>query len=340
MNKYYSREELMHCFCRLGEQLVSEKIDLHPLMDKVYSLNPWFTPSSLRASLEALAHHFLSLDKLQNWTKAYPPLVGEPKTIGLVLAGNVPLVGWHDVLSVIMSGHHAAIKLSEKDNVLLPFLLQQAEALSQMSLPYTLVDRLSNFDAVIATGSNNSARYFLNYFSHVPHIIRKNRNSVALLTGNENTEELQQLADDVFLYFGLGCRNVSKLFVPKDYTFDSLFSAFEKYSHYKEHNKYMNNFDYQYSIALLNRETFFASDFIVLKQNKSIASAIATLHYEYYEDIEGVIKSLEEERESIQLVVSKEQRIDWPMVSLGKAQFPSLQDYADGVDTMEFLSNL
>ncbi len=334
------REQIIEVFSLLGEKIREGHIDFDPLAEEIYRSNPWFTPSSVKMAIEAISQRFLLKDSLLNWAKQYPLIKGEPKNVGLVLAGNIPMVGWHDVLSVLVSGHHALIKLSEKDNVLIPFLLQKATDYADLTLNYSLVERLSNFDAVIATGSNNTARYFQNYFSKVPNIIRKNRNSVAILTGEESSSQLELLADDVFMYFGMGCRNISKILVPNEYPMDQLFKAFEKYGVYKEHNKYMNNFDYQYSIALLNRDNFYSNDFFLLKESKAIASPIATLHFEYYDNREKAVNNLINHLEAIQLVISDIQCDVLPCYSFGKAQLPQLEDYADGVDTLSFLCNL
>jgi len=258
-----------------------------------------------------------------------------PFRVGLVMAGNIPAVGFHDLLCVLASGNQAVCKLSSDDEVLIPFL---TDILARVEPAFggqsKFVGRVSDVDAVIATGSNNSARYFEYYFRHHPHIIRHNRNGVAVISGDESVEELGRLGQDIFTYFGMGCRSISKLFVPSGYDFSQFFSVTERFSEVMQHNKYMNNYDYHRALFLLNNEAFLTNNFLSLRQNTAIASPVSVLHYDYYVSRMEVERYLEMEAEKIQCVVGK------GYLPFGTAQAPGLSDYADGVDTMKFLCGL
>jgi hypothetical protein len=256
------------------------------------------------------------------------------------MAGNIPLVGFHDFLSVLISGNKALVKLSSNDTILLPYLtkvLFSIEPEFEDLIEFT-DEKFIDFDGVIATGSNNTARYFEYYFGKYPNIIRKNRNSVAVLTGNESTEQLELLANDIFRYFGLGCRNVSKIYIPEDYNFDPFFKAMYSWRHVINQNKYMNNYDYNKAVYLMSNIPLLDNEFMLLKEDKSLSSPISILYYEYYSSMEELTSLIEVSREQIQCVVSE---CGMPgEVPFGTTQSPSLWDYADGVDTMEFLLNL
>ncbi len=313
------------------------------VMHKAYVHNKWFTLENINASFEALAHSFLEQSKLESWVDNYniPEEQTKVKRVGIVMAGNIPMVGFHDLLCVYLSGHKLMMKLSDKDKVLLTFVLELLKQIDPTtSEHFEVVDKLESFDAVIATGSDNSSRYFEAYFGKYPHIIRRNRNSVAVLSGKETAEELIDLGKDVFQYFGLGCRNVSKLYVPKDYNFDSLLTALHEYRELQHHDKYKNNFDYNYTMLILNQVPHLANGCILMKEEKDIASRIASLHYEYYENLEDLEKELSKLEERIQCVVGQEELANLKTIPFGKAQQPGLSDYADGVDTMTFLCGL
>ena len=305
--------------------------------------NAWFTHTQVSKALTAIRDVFLEETALRHWIGQYPQLpVGHPKKIGLVLAGNIPLVGFHDVLCVLLSGHHAVIKLSDKDKVLLPFLLEKmAEWDASFSDRYTLVDRLRDYDAVIATGSNNSARYFRQYFGEKPHIIRENRNSVAVLSGQESEADLALLGEDVFQFFGLGCRNVSKIYVPRAYDFSKLLEVWHGYNQETVfHHKYMNNFEYNIALFLLNKQPYLNNGAVILTESQQIASRLACVHYEYYDGVDEVVNSLHQSSDYIQCVVSQMELPGISHFAFGQAQCPSLHDYADGVDTMDFLQSI
>jgi hypothetical protein len=278
---------------------------------------------------------------LTDWLSKYP-VKKQSKRIGLILAGNIPLVGFHDILCVLVSGNFAMIKTSSQDSRLIKYILNQLVKLEQdFGKQFSFVERLENFDAIIATGSNNSSRYFDYYFGKVPNLIRKNRNSIALLTGSETTNQLHALGHDIFDYFGLGCRNVSKLLVPHDYNFVPFFEAIESFNPIANHHKYRNNYDYNKSIYLVNGDKHLDNGFLLVKEDERIASPLAVLYYQSYDTIDDAVNYLLTQQENIQCVVDgsrwdlKNQQVDF-----GKTQQPGLSDYADGVDTMEFLINL
>ncbi|MFN8254025.1 MAG: acyl-CoA reductase [Ferruginibacter sp.] len=297
--------------------------------------NGWFTPEFIELATANICNHILGMNHIMQWADHYhlDDNIGG-KNVGIVMAGNIPLVGFHDFLTAFLSGHKQTIKLSSKDDVLLKHLAEKlCEWDTAASGKIVFADMLRGCDAYIATGSNNSARYFEQYFSKYPHIIRRNRTSVAILTGNEDAEALDKLADDVHLYFGLGCRNVTKVFVPGEYDFVPLLRAFDKYKHFADHNKYKNNYDYQLSLALLNNKYYMTNGSILLLENESIFSPISQLHYSYYRDLD-TLKTQLAANGDIQCIVGEKE------TGFGQAQSPGLFDYADGVDTMAFLLSL
>ncbi len=317
-------------FAKLGDFLISQDKSLTDTISKAGIANPWFTEENIKKSIDAIAKNYLSKEKLTRWVEGYKIGVGN-KNIGLVLAGNIPLVGFHDLLSALITNNNAIIKLSSKDNVLPPFLLNKlVEMDNSFKGRFEIVDKLSGYDAVIATGSDNSARYFEYYFGKKPNIIRKNRTSVAILDGNESKEELQQLGEDMFSYFGLGCRNVSKIFVPKGYDFKQLFEALDSFKSLADFSKYRNNYDYNLALLLLNKEKFLQNEFMILKESDKQAPPISVIYYEEYTNMSGI----KIDKYSTQCIVSKSN------IPFGKAQHPELSDYADNIDAMDFLTSL
>ena len=307
--------------------------DLQQAILKAGQQNAWFTSAQVLHALSQWAG-VLEEKNLATWLKPYQKQLEKVKgkTIGVVNAGNIPLVGFHDFMSVLLSGHRYLGKNSSDDNVLLPFLAGRlAEIEPAFAKVISFTERLKDYDAVIATGSNNSARYFEYYFGKVPHIIRKNRNAVALLDGKETEAQLMALGEDVFRYFGLGCRSVSHLLLPQDYDFSKLFGAFENYADIRHHNKYINNYDYYKSVLILKKILFYDNGFLIVKKDESIASPIAILNYSFYKSPEEAEAWLTANAENIQCVVSHRH------LAFGSAQHPALNEYADGVDTMEFL---
>lgn len=315
---------------------------LHEIVQNDHIYNPWFTEKNVKQAIEAIADSLLP-DKIEQWVKQYPDLQNQNsiKRIGVITAGNIPLVGFHDFITVLLSGNAFIGKLSSKDNRLLKFIAEYLISLESefKQLIYFTENKLENFDAVIATGSNNTARYFEYYFGKYPHIIRKNRNSVAVFGGDESAEEIQQLANDLFSYFGLGCRNVSKIFLPNDYCFDLFFENIQDYSYLYSHNKYANNYDYNKSVYLMNQIQHFDNGFVIVKEDEGLSSPIGVLYFQYYDDIKSVNEYIRLNSANIQCVVSKPGLID-ESIPFGKAQQPELWDYADNVDTMKFLLNL
>ncbi|MFA6151830.1 MAG: acyl-CoA reductase [Chitinophagaceae bacterium] len=317
----------------LGKYMQSDIEEWEIAKDRAVQANAWFTPAHIEVAVKNIVSGFLQEDKLIEWTHSYT-LSTEPKIVGITMAGNIPLVGFHDFLAGYLSGHTIKIKYSSKDHVLLPHLI---EVLSQwddgINEQVQGSENLKHCDAYIATGSNNSARYFEQYFARFPHIIRKNRTSVAILDGTETKEELRALADDIFLYFGLGCRNVTQVCVPEEYNFQLLFDAFEPYKDYINHNKYRNNYDYYLAIYLLNKVPYITNDSMLFVENSFPFSAVSVLHYRYYTDKSVLFDELKGSND-LQCIVGK------GFTPFGSAQVPSLTDYADGVDTMQFLCSL
>jgi len=325
---------------KLGEELTQPNPELTALIKASYRHNQWFTQVNYEAAVQAIAERMLKQPLLEAWVQPYHISdQAAPHTVGMVLAGNIPLVGFHDVLSTFICGHISQIKLSDKDKLVLPHLIELMAVHDERVRPYfNFVDRLANFDRVIATGSNNTARYFDLYFGKYPNIIRKNRNAVAVLRGGETKEALHALGKDIFTYFGLGCRNVSKLYVPADYEFNTLLEQLHEYRAIIEHNKYKNNFDYNFTLLILNSKKYFSNGCILIHENEPIQSRISSLHFEYYTDEKELVKKLDTHRAEIQCVVSDQPFEGWKHISLGGAQNPGLEDYADGVDTLEFLT--
>lgn len=331
--------ERIDALVKLGLRLKENDDELQAVMHQSYIHNRWFVVENIQKSISAICDCFLDRTKLKAWISNYEiPSSKSPKTVALILAGNIPLVGFHDVLCVFLAGHRSKIKLSDKDKFLLPYFIKLMAADNPAVNEYfEFIERLKDFDAVIATGSNNSARYFESYFGKYPHIIRKNRNAIAVLDGQENAEDLQSLGLDVFNYFGLGCRNVSKLYLPQGYKFEPLLEAMHEHKEIILNDKYKNNFDYHYTLLILNKIEYKANGCIIMTEDESLQSRIASLHYEYYQDEEKLATDIQAKDEEIQCVVSKKEIKNVTTIPFGKAQQPELTDYADGVDTMAFL---
>ncbi|MEO8772974.1 MAG: acyl-CoA reductase [Gelidibacter sp.] len=298
--------------------------------------NGWFTKENIAFALDGWSKS-LNCKIINQWLSKYNFSNTIPKKVVVIMAGNIPLVGFHDFLSVLISGHDVIVKQSSNDKYLLPYLakyLEHIEPAFKGKITFT-EEKLTEFDAIIATGSDNTARYFEHYFKGKPSIIRKNRNSVAILTGDETDAELKSLSEDIFRYYGLGCRNVSKLFVPKDYNFDSFFNGVYEWHPIIHQNKYANNYDYNKAVYLMSEFDLLENGFLMIKEDTSYSSPIATLFYEYYNDIDSLKQQLIEHKNNIQCVVSN--GIAENSVSFGQTQHPQLWDYADNVDTIAFL---
>ncbi|MFC5284833.1 acyl-CoA reductase [Pedobacter alpinus] len=337
----FSKEKKIIAINELGNFLSNPNDALQALIESARNKNAWFTTDEVSKAIKANAQ-MLNADDVNRWLSKYQINETNPKKIGLILAGNLPMVGFHDIIAVLLSGNIALIKLSSQDDNLIPFILNkliEIEPLFKKQVEY--VERLENFDAVIATGSNNSSRYFDYYFSKVPNIIRKNRNSIALLTGKETREELALLGKDIFDYYGLGCRNVSKFLVPKDYNFVPFFESIEPFNPILNHHKYLNNYDYNKSIYLINKNKHFDNGFLLVTESDQLTSPLSAVFYQEYETINEALDYINTQKENIQVVVTNA-NIDLPTakVRFGDSQNPKLWDYADGVDTMSFLTAL
>jgi len=350
---------------------------------RAHAANGWFTPEFISLAVRGITAQYLDREKLQAWAAKYqlPIQPNSPRTIGLTMAGNIPLVGFHDFISIFISGHHQLIKPSSRDDILIRHLLEHLLTIEPAARAYFgFADRLAGCDAYIATGSNNSARYFEYYFAKYPHIIRRNRTSVALLTGEETVEDLEALSDDVYQYFGLGCRNVTQLYVPANYDFLPLLQAFRTYNHLSLLTKYKHNYDYQLTLLILNKKTYMSNESILLAGNDSPFSPISVLHYTYYRPGDPLPATLSGNHPDIQTIVGRPSKDhlapDRPATNhlssaghpaigpppqpssellrhvpssvafassvtpFGQAQQPRLEDYADGVDTLKFLRDL
>jgi len=327
---------------KLGNWLKDNEESLDGLYRKAFSENGWFDADQCRYAMKQAVVLFFNEEKLLYWAEQNVEESSHPKNIGIIMAGNIPAVGVHDFISVFVSGHKALIKCSDKDKVLISFLLNKLEELSPGAATYfEIIERLQVADAVIATGSDNSSRYFEYYFSKMPSIIRGNRNSIAILNGKENAADLALLAEDIFRYFGLGCRSVSKIYVPRNFNFEFFMQEMDAFSYQLLLNsKYKNNFDYNRSVYLLNQTPHLCNDSLILAEDSSLQSRIATLNYEFYDSIEKLEENLQELRPKIQCIVSKIGLKTFETLPFGQSQQPTLEDYADGIDTMKFLKNL
>jgi hypothetical protein len=328
-------QERIELMVKLGEYLKENNEEWQDIKEKAFQHNGWFTPEFIQLAADQIADEFLQKEKLENWVSFYHVDDNiSPKNVGVIMAGNIPMVGFHDLLAVFISGHYQTIKLSSKDDVLIKHLVKLLYSWDiEIQNHISFAEMLKGCDAYIATGSNNSAKLFEEYFSKYPNIIRRNRTSVAVLTGNESPEELQALADDVNMYFGLGCRNVTKLYVPEGYDFVPIVNAFDKYKYFADHHKFKNNYDYQLSILLLNNIYYMTNGATLLIENKSLFTPISQLNYEFYTDKKAVENELKE-NDDIQCIVGQE------FIKFGETQQPGLFSYADGVDTMQFLLGL
>jgi hypothetical protein len=301
--------------------------------------NGWFTKDNLFFALESWSNA-LTESNISKWISNYNFNTNESKTVAIIMAGNIPLVGFHDFLSVLISGHCVLVKQSSNDKYLLPYLAKYLEIIEpdfKGKIKFT-EQKLEHFDAVIATGSNNTTRYFEYYFKNKPSIIRKNRNSVAVLTGKETHEELEALSEDIFRYYGLGCRNVSKLFVPRGYSFDAFFTAVYKWNPIIHEHKYANNYDYNKAVYLMSEFEMLENGFLMIKEDQSFSSPIATLFYEFYDSIENLQNDLDFKKDDIQCIIAKSFKTN--EITFGQTQNPQLWDYADNVDTIDFLLTL
>ncbi len=317
--------------CGLTEE---EFLNFKKTINKEVQLNPWFTKENCYKALSGIAH-LLEKESLVLFSDSYL-FTDNPKTIALIMAGNIPFVGFHDLLCTLLTGNKALCKLSSSDSripmKIIEWMLQWNPELKeyiQISL-----GPIRNYDAVIATGSNNSIAQFETYFSHVPHLFRKNRTSVALLDGTETNEELKALSSDCFDFFGMGCRNISKLYVPEGFDLNRIFENFLEQTHLIQHHKYGNNYDYNRTVYLMNQIPFLDNNAFMLKEDKGLHAPLSVIYYEYYTDKETIVSQLNELQDEIQALVGH------AYIPFGKAQAPDITDFADGVDTCLWLNSL
>lgn len=333
-------EKLIIAFHKLSDFIDHPSDEFNALIESAPNHNAWFKTEEVKKALSSI-REMLELHALEQWFEQIK-VSSAPKRIGLILAGNIPAVGFHDVLSVLATGNTAVIKLSSSDNQLLPALLKQLvtfEPLLEERIVYA--ERLKDFDAIIATGSNNTSRYFDYYFGKVPNIIRKNRNSIAILDGKETEEEIALLGHDIFDYYGMGCRSVSKIYIPEDYEIKNLFEPLESFHGINNHFKYNNNYDYNKSIYLVNRVEHFDNGFVLLKEDEGLSSPLAVLYFEKYKTLEELTEKLQSIQDNIQCAVTHTPiQLGTGVVAFGDSQHPRLWDYADNVNTIAFLNNL
>jgi len=332
--------ERLKAFVTLGEELkLISPEQKQDLVARAGNVNPWFVERNITSALNGVIH-LLDYQNLQDWLFVYDLDQISVKKVGVIMAGNIPMVGFHDFMCVLLAGHDLYAKLSSDDAMLLKMLAQRLTTIEPRFTPRIhFVELLKDVDAIIATGSDNTARYFEYYFSKKPHIIRRNRTSIGIITGTETTADLTALGEDIFSYYGLGCRNVSKILVPADYSFQEFFQALESYNYMLDHHKYQNNYDYNKSILLVNQTPHLDNGFLLVTASEQLVSPISVLYYEAYQDAEDLKAKLEAIREKTQVVVSAG---GWYQNSIpfGEAQSPAVWDYADNVDTLAFLKNL
>ena len=335
-------EKKIEALIYLGKQIELKSEDLKGVQQFAKHKNSWFTQDNTNYALEQIATNFLAESEIKNWVNQYQ--IAEqslPKNIGIIMAGSPPLAGFHDLLAVFLSGNKAKIKLSEDDKYLLPFLLKiLKEAFPQTEQYFEIVERLNNFDAILASGNRESIKTFETYFSKIPNIIRKHKTSVGVLFGDESKEDLSQFGQDIFKYFGLSPRSVSKIFIPKDYNFVPLLEATHEFNEIVLHNKYKNNFDYNYTLHILNKVDYKANGCLMIIEDKALLSRIATIHYEVFDDQKHLEKILEEQGEGICQIVSNNTFTNFNNKSFGESNTWSLTDYENGIDTMNFLKTL
>ncbi|MCL7986594.1 acyl-CoA reductase [Sphingobacterium sp. lm-10] len=332
-----TKNQRIAAFTKLGDYLRKDDSDIASLLLSTEIKNPWYTAENVNRQLRAITQN-LTESKLESWTAQIPQKLSD-KTVALVLAGNIPLVGFHDILSVLISGFRVQIKPSSDDAGLTVWLLQQLIQIEPLFADkIEIVERLGMHDLIIATGSNNSARYFEYYFGKKPHIIRKNRNSVAILQGNESSDQLLQLGHDIFDYFGLGCRSVSKIYIPEHYDISAFYEGIATFHPIGQHHKYANNYDYNKSIFLINGDIHFDNGFLLLKEDTQWASPLAVVHFERYTSLTDVAADIHAAQDHIQCVVSSSSiSLNVPVFAFGESQCPALDDYADGIDILAFL---
>ena len=340
VHDFMTLQERIAAFAQLGKKINGLSAEeLNGLTDKARNENPWFVPENTGMALQGISK-FLDKKVLEKWTSNYSLTDSSSKKIGVAMAGNIPLVGFHDLLCVLLAGHQLVAKLSSQDSVLMNFIKDSLIEINPgFSERILFEERLKNMDGMIATGSDNTSRYFEYYFRNIPHIIRKNRTSCAVILGEETSGEFADLGKDIFSYFGLGCRNISKIYVPENFDFIPLLDNLESFQPIIHHHKYANNYDYQKSIMLVNQTHFYDTGYLMVTENKNLVSPISVIYYEFYKDQHDLNSKLESHKEKIQCIVSAK---GWykKSVAFGQAQHPEVEDYADNIDTLAFLTSL
>ena len=328
-------EERITLLVKLGKYLTEDNDELKLIKRQAFEKNKWFIEEFVNLAITNISKNYLDHDKLKEWVNYYHVDDNiKSQKIGVVMAGNIPLVGFHDLLCIFISGHSQVIKLSQKDDVLPKHIIEKlCEWNPEVSNVIAISEFLKDCDAYIATGSNNSGRYFHYYFGKYPSIIRNNKTGVALLSGDETLGQLALLANDVYTYFGLGCRNVTKLYVPEKYDFQLLVESFRKYNYLSDFTKYKNNYDYNLALLIMNNKFYMTNDSIILVENENLFSPVSELHFSFYQNRESQLSELFVDK-NIQCIVGREN------ISFGKTQEPGLFDYADGIDTIQFLLSL
>lgn len=334
-----NRDDILAGFLVLREVILNlDEVERNELIDKAQANNSWYTHENVTKALTGIVH-LLDEAKLKRWLSNYP-LASKPLRVGLIMAGNIPLVGFHDLLCTLLAGHTAVVKLSSQDEILPKFAINELiNVNTEFKARIEIVEKLTSIKAVIATGSDNSSRYFKKYFREYPHIIRKNRTSVAILNGQETEDELAKLGDDIFSYFGMGCRNVAKLFLPQGYELARLIDHFETQNSIANHPKYFNNYEYNKAIFLVNMVNHLDNGFALFRESYELVSPLSVVYYEFYNSPDEVKTIIDGMSDKIQCIVANPEVIPTAL-PFGKAQLPEIDDYADNVDTMKFLTQL
>jgi hypothetical protein len=332
-----SQEDLISAFCHLSSKLNQNNQDLNDAVNQTYTNNNWLTPDNYWKSINHWKDS-LTLDSIQKFISDYP-MVLNPQTVGIIMAGNIPMVGFHDLLCVLLMGHKAQVKLSSDDPYVINYFIRVLISFNpKLKNRISISEKLHSIEAVIATGSNNSFRYFESYFKHLPRLLRKNRKSIAILDGSETEKDLKLLAHDILTYFGLGCRNVSQLFIPHRIRIEDVLDAMIDYSDLINHNKYANNYTYHKALLLMNNEQHLDTGFLLPKKRQDLLAPLACIHYDFYESIDEVEAFILQNKEDIQCIVGNYSSTK--VVPFGKAQYPDLKDFADNKNTLQFLSTL
>lgn len=332
-----TKKERIELFSRLPNILNTSNAALHQAIDQTYQLNSWLTPENYWHCIEHW-NSTLTSDKLIDFLDNYD-VSSSPKNVGIIMAGNIPMVGFHDLLCVCLIGHNAFVKLSSDDNRVIPFIIHELISMDdRIAQQIVIKDKIQSIDAVIATGSNNSFRYFENYFQHIPRLLRKNRKSMAILDGSETQKDLAELSKDILMYYGLGCRNVSLIFLPKQTNINKLLDEMSSFKDIINHNKYANNYTYHKALLLMNNEQHLDTGFLLPKNRRDLFAPLACINYAYYESIDELDTFVFKNKDDIQCIVGNYSSTN--TISFGKAQTPDLKQFADDINTLEFLSTL